>query len=104
MVKEAEFDLVQPPRWSIEPIVWKPNPRLLGVLAVGALEIIPLMVRGDCSLTRTGNIPLPDLGAGLYQGFQGGLYPNGSDIIPESHAAAGLAQAAQVQPLNSAGV
>jgi PKD repeat protein len=79
----------------------KLNPRLLSLLAVGAL---PWMARGDCSLTSTGNIPLPDLGAGIYQGFQGGLYPNGSDIIPEQHEAAGLAQAAQVQPLNSAGV
>lgn len=71
---------------------------------MGALEIIPLMARGDCSLTSTGNIPLPDLGAGLYQGFPGGLYPNGSDLIPEAHAAAGLTQAAQIQPLNSTGV
>jgi hypothetical protein len=80
------------------------NPRLLSLLVVGVLEMMPLAARGDCSLTSTGNIPLPDLGAGIYQGFQGGLYPSGSDIIPEQHAAAGLAQAAQIQPLNSAGV
>jgi len=80
------------------------NPRLLSLLIVGVLEMIPLVARGDCSLTSTGNIPLPDLGAATYRGFQGGLYPNGSNSLPAGHGAAGLAQAAQVVPLNAAGV
>lgn len=44
----------------------------------------------DCGLTTTGNVPLPDLGPGIYQGVQGGLYPNGTDIRPAPHLAAGL--------------
>ena len=60
--------------------------------------------KGACPLVFTGNIPLPDLGAATYQGFQGGLYPNGSNILPAAHDAAGLAQAAQIVPLNAAGV
>ena len=48
--------------------------------------------------------PLPDLGTGLYQGFMGGLYPNGSDTRPVNFESAGLAIAQnQVRPLNSAG-
>ncbi len=57
----------------------------------------------DCSLTHTGNIPLPDLGAQTYQGFTGGLYPGGSNVRPPAHETAGLAAAAQVQPLDRAG-
>lgn len=50
------------------------------------------------------NTPLPDLGRGFYQGFQAGLYPNGSAIPPAGHLADGLAIAQnQIQPLNSLG-
>jgi hypothetical protein len=48
---------------------------------------------------------LPDLGAGLYLGqYQGGLYPGGANTSPPAHAAAALAQAAQVVPRDAAGV
>ncbi len=50
-------------------------------------------------------IPLNDLGTGLYLNqFQGGLYPNGSSVVPATHAAAGLARAAAIQPLNTVGI
>ena len=39
----------------------------------------------QCSVTSTGRIPLNDLGAGLYAGEMGGLYPNGSNQRPSSH-------------------
>ncbi len=48
-------------------------------------------------------IPLNDLGNQTYQGFTGGLYPNGSNVMPASHAAAGLQRANQIQPLDRAG-
>jgi hypothetical protein len=64
---------------------------------------MPSVVRGDCSLTTTGNIPLPDLGTGTYQGFEGGLYPNGNDTRPAQHLAAGLSEANQVKPLDATG-
>ena len=43
--------------------------------------------------------PLSDLGSGKYKGHQGGLYENGSNEIPQDHAADGLALAAQVKPV-----
>jgi len=47
--------------------------------------------------------PLPDLGAGEYQGFAGGLYPNGKSVRPAAHEAAGLSLARKVQPLDASG-
>ncbi|HWE42948.1 MAG TPA: hypothetical protein VG432_10600 [Gemmatimonadaceae bacterium] len=51
----------------------------------------------------TAKVPLNDLGAATYLGFQGGLYPQGSNAIPAAHLDAGLAAAASVQPLDSSG-
>src|SRR6266404_171109 len=47
--------------------------------------------------------PLTELGAGEYQGIQGGLYPSGKNERPAAHEAAGLALAKQVQPLSADG-
>ena len=57
----------------------------------------------QCSATSTGNVPLIDLGTGTYNGFVGGLYPNGSNVRPAAHEAAGLVMADAIQPLNGAG-
>jgi hypothetical protein len=51
----------------------------------------------------TGLVPLPDLGAGLYQGEQGGLYPGGQNTPPPAHLKAGLALARQTIPLDAEG-
>jgi hypothetical protein len=51
----------------------------------------------------SGLVPLTDLGTGKYQGFEGGLYPDGSNTRPASHEAAGLALARQIQPLDAEG-
>lgn len=49
-------------------------------------------------------VPLNDLGSRFYLGqFQGGLYEGGTNTIPADHAAAGMAQAALIQPLDSNG-
>ena len=75
------------------------------MLFVAALTLMarPLL-RADCSLTSTGNIPLNDLGRGRYKGFTGGLYPAGSNTRPAAHAAAALAIATnQIKPLNASG-
>src|SRR5688572_19167300 len=47
--------------------------------------------------------PLPQLGAGTYKGFVGGLYPAGSNLEPAAHAAAGLSRAGAVIPRDTAG-
>jgi hypothetical protein len=54
-------------------------------------------------VASTGNIALPDLGAGTYRGEQGGLYPGGSNTIPAEHLAAGLKLAKQIKPLDADG-
>ena len=77
--------------------------RALSSLFAVAFVLTPLLARGDCSLKTTGNIPLPDLGTGTYQGFKGGLYPDGANTRPAQHEAAGLALANQVKPLDAAG-
>ena len=51
----------------------------------------------------TGLIPLPDLGTGLYQGEQGGLYPGGQNAPPPAHLKAGLALAKLIVPLDAEG-
>jgi len=48
-------------------------------------------------------VALTDLGTTTYEGFQGGLYPNGSNVIPEPHRTAGLQRANAVQPRDLAG-
>ncbi|OLD65229.1 MAG: hypothetical protein AUI33_11610, partial [Ignavibacteria bacterium 13_1_40CM_2_61_4] len=39
----------------------------------------------NCAGTSVGKIPINDLGAGTYQGQQGGLYPGSSNLRPASH-------------------
>lgn len=51
----------------------------------------------------TGLVPLPDLGAGMYQGEQGGLYPGGANTPPKAHLDAGLALARKIVPLDADG-
>jgi len=65
---------------------------------------LPAVARGqDCDNTSVGFTPLNDLGQGLYQGQQGGLYPGGFNQRPAAHDDAGRLIARQVRPLNAAG-
>jgi hypothetical protein len=57
----------------------------------------------DCAQTSVGLTPLTDLGTGTYHGYQGGLYPGGSNQPPSSYAQVGLAHARAVQPLDANG-
>ncbi|HMD85422.1 MAG TPA: hypothetical protein VKO18_12070 [Terriglobia bacterium] len=47
--------------------------------------------------------PLMDLGTQTYKGFEGGLYPNGSDLMPGPHQTAGSLIVNQIQPLDTNG-
>ena len=51
----------------------------------------------------TGLVPLPDLGKGMYQNEQGGLYPDGADRPPRHHLAAGIALAKTIVPMDANG-
>lgn len=53
-----------------------------------------------CEGESLGFVPLPELGNGQYQGFEGGLYPNGQNERPSDHEALGLALAEQIEPIN----
>src|SRR5450755_1255889 len=91
------------PVWSCSRFSHRPVWRAMLFAAALTLVAGPLL-RADCSLTSTGNIPLNDLGRGSYQGFTAGLYPAGSDMPPAAHAAAALAIATdQVKPLDALG-
>jgi hypothetical protein len=55
---------------------------LLASLAIGSSAA---WSQADCSGTRTYKTPLDELGAGTYQGYEGGLYPASSNTRPASH-------------------
>jgi hypothetical protein len=57
----------------------------------------------DVPNTTTPIVPLTDLATGIYQGEEGGLYPNGSNVRPPSHDSDGVAFAKAVVPLDSNG-
>lgn len=57
-------------------------------------------VFADCSLTSTNKIPISDLGTGEYLGYQGGLYPNGSNTRPQDYENEGVAISQSITPLN----
>src|SRR5438477_9343137 len=57
----------------------------------------------NCAGTSVGKTPLNDLGAGFYQGFQGGLYAGGSNGRPYAHDSAGVSLAHGLVPLDTLG-
>ena len=57
----------------------------------------------DCDNTGTGNIPLTELGPDLYLGYQGGLYPGGSNTMPLEHASAGKNIGKSIKLLDESG-
>ncbi len=57
----------------------------------------------DVPNTTTPITALTDLGTGSYQGSEGGLYPNGSNVRPASHDADGVTFAKGIVPLDGNG-
>lgn len=53
--------------------------------------------------TSTGLVPITELPPALYQGFEAGLYPAGSNTPPTAHADAAIDASLQVVPRNAAG-
>jgi len=68
--------------------------------------IVSSAIAQNCGQASFGNpayVPINDLRTGTWNGFIGGLYPNGSNYIPETHKKAGLQMANQIQPLDGTG-
>src|SRR2546427_9041503 len=93
--------------------LWVQNPRrstltLLVILATSSLLAIQVSIHSvsasNCNGTSVpGLIPLNDLGNNTYQGLEGGLYPNASNSMPQSHSVAGLRLAKQIVPRDTGG-
>ncbi|MBI4470198.1 MAG: hypothetical protein HY650_12840 [Acidobacteria bacterium] len=85
---------IRPPAWAA------------AALVVASIFLPGSPVSGtvsNCFRTSVGLTPLMDLGTGYYKGYQGGLYPDGSNQRPSAHEAAGLAMAMSVRPLDGQG-
>lgn len=72
-------------------------PTLLALFSFTAVAQLPC--ENDTSYLRA----LIDLQEGYYLGYQGGLYPDGSNEMPYPHFAAGMNISRQVVPLNADG-
>jgi|GEM_PF-1697535 len=57
----------------------------------------------NCGAPPTGLVPISDLGTGMFNGWMGGLYPNGANAMPAAHKTAGMQMVSQVQCLNASG-
>ncbi len=71
--------------------------------AVLAASIAPTgssSTKADCSLTRTGLVPLTDMGKRKYRGYRGGLYLNGLNRPPQAYLRKGIEAAKRVRPVN----
>lgn len=56
------------------------------IVACGVVALTnPPSAGGNCSGTSTGHVPLTELSPALYQGYEGGLYPGGSNRLPAGH-------------------
>jgi len=71
---------------------------------VAALAVLTITVLNGAPANAATKVPLNDLGTGTYLGFQGGLYPNGSNSMPAAHRTAGINKALRVRPVDTSGV
>ena len=80
--------------------------RCCRVLVAGTVIVLvmPSALASDCEQTSVGFVPLNDLGSGLYlDEFEGGLYPNGSNMPPLPHFIEGVIRAGALMPLDPQG-
>jgi hypothetical protein len=82
--------------------------RFLAIASVAASVVLAASVApasrsstsADCSLTRTGLIPLTDMGKRRYRGHRGGLYPGGVNRPPPKYLRSALAASKRIRPIN----
>jgi hypothetical protein len=71
--------------------------------AVVAASVAPSSsssTKADCSLTRTGLIPLTDMGNRRYRGHRGGLYPAGVNRPPIKYLRKGITASKRIRPID----
>lgn len=73
------------------------------VLVLLSFAVLSLTVSAQDAIQASKLKPLPELGREKYQGFAGGLYPDGTNERPPAHEKAGLALAKEVRPLDANG-
>ena len=77
---------------------------LLAGSAAFALCVSGILAQTTTAANYIGDTPINDLGTGYYLGkFQGGLYQNGSNVVPAAQNSQGLKEQAAVQPLSTNG-
>jgi hypothetical protein len=85
------------------PVMFKPTPggdSLVGIRPMDAKgPAQPSIPRVDTSKLK----PLTEFGSDKYQGYEGGLYPNGENTRPAAHEKVGLEIAKSIRPLSSDG-
>jgi hypothetical protein len=69
------------------------------VLAASVAPATRSSTSADCTLTRTGLIPLTDMGNRRYRGHRGGLYPGGVNRPPQTYLRKALAASRRVRPI-----
>ncbi len=78
---------------------------ILVICASMTLELsVGPVAAANCSGTSVpGLVPTNDLGNSTYQGYPGGLYPNSSNTMPQTHFNDGFALSGQITPRDSNG-
>lgn len=97
-------------RQRLEGVTRQLPPKLREILTQEQMALLRQRVQGASAAPRqamprpdTSKLkPLTELGAELYKGSKGGLYPEGN-TRPAAHEAAGVSLAKQIQPLNAEG-
>ena len=92
-----------PPEIDLAPNLWPWHFPAMRISAVALMISLALAASAPAAAQTTGLIPLTDLGAGTYKGYEGGLYPGGSNLPPEAHRTLALAAAGRVVPRDPAG-
>lgn len=57
----------------------------------------------NCQVELTQLIPIPEIKTGYYRTYQGGLFPNGSNLVPTEHLNNLLSKARSIQPITKTG-
>ncbi|MBK9247670.1 MAG: hypothetical protein IPM69_06040 [Ignavibacteria bacterium] len=75
------------------------------LLFVTLLLLTPssIFAQKNCANDSTGLIPLIDLQGKSWQGYMGGLYPDGTNTRPQAHKNKALQQSQNIRPLDASG-